>query len=332
MTASSRALAVLLLSAVLAACGGGGSSSSAPPPPGVPLVPVSCNAGAAALEGIFRAPNGTTPVGGATVTISTAGGCAATTNADGRFKFLGLPATTATVTATKGNFTVSAAATPGATVLSLVIPANSAKLAYVAGSFDSIETVLRDLGFAPVAVLEAELATTTLSQYDALFLDCGLDESVIEPAVDEAVAHATTTALAAFVAAGGTLYASDWAAAYVEATFPGKVVFAGKIGSATEAPVTAQVLDPSLQAALGATTAQIMFDLGGWVVIDSAGPGTQTLIAGPADSLTGAGTVTKPYVVRFSSGSGRVTYTSFHNEAQATADMQRLLEAMVFGL
>jgi hypothetical protein len=43
-------------------------------------------------------------------------------------------------------------------------------------------------------------------------------------------------------------------------------------------------------------------------------------------------TATKPYAVQFATGAGRVTYTSFHNEAQATSDMQRLLESMVFGL
>lgn len=334
MTAT-RALAALLLSAVLAACGGSSSSSPPPGPPSKPavvLVPVSCNAGTAELEGVFRAPNGSTPVGGAAVAISTAG-CTALTNADGRFKFTGLPASPATVTATKGNFSVSAAATPGSAVLSLVIPANAARLAYVAGSFDSIETILRDLGFSPVPILEAELATTPLSQYDAVFLNCGLDESYADPLVDAAVAYATTTALGAYVAGGGTLYASDWAASYVDVTFPGRVIFAGKFGASTDAPVTAQVLEPSLQAALGATTAEIMFDLGGWVVIESAGAGTQTLISGPVQAYSGGtGTVTRPYAVRFSSGGGRVTYTSFHNEAQATADMQRLLESMIFGL
>jgi hypothetical protein len=31
-------------------------------------------------------------------------------------------------------------------------------------------------------------------------------------------------------------------------------------------------------------------------------------------------------------GGGRVTYTSFHNEAQTTADMDQLLEQMLLGL
>ena len=83
------------------------------------------------------------------------------------------------------------------------------------------------------------------------------------------------------------------------------------------------------------TTAQIMFDLGGWAVIDSAPAGTAVLLTGPAtylDALFRPVTANKPFAVQFAHGAGRVTYTSFHNEPQVTADMQRLLESMVFGL
>lgn len=347
MAPSLRSLFALAAATLVAACGGGGSSPPPPPPAGVPLIAVNCAAGPASLEGVFKAPNGTTPVGGATVTLSTVGGCSAITNAEGKFKFTGLQAITTQVTAEKGNFLVSSTTTPGGPPVSLVIPANSVKLAYVAGSYDSIENVLAGLGFSPVPMLEAELATTNLAQYDAVFLNCGLNELYLDPTYDplgegelgpDAV-FATTTALRSYVHGGGTLYASDYASDYVAAAFPGRVTFLGKMGESTDAgPVTAQVLDTMLQTALNSSTARIMFDLGAWEVIDTVAAGTTILIQGPAtyfygdETSGGVSTSTRPFAVRFTQGTGRVTYTSFHNEPQVTADMQKLLESMVFGL
>jgi hypothetical protein len=320
-----RSVLAALFVLVAAGCSGGGDAS---PPPRGPLVPVNCSAGTASLEGSFKAPNGTTPVGGASVSVSSAA-CTALTNAEGKFRFVNLPATPATVTAAKGNFSVSVLATPGGPPVTLIIPADSVKLAYVTGEYDSIESILAGLGFAPVELFAADLATTTLSAYDALFLNCGLDETY-------ATDLATTTALGAFVSGGGTLYASDWAYVYVVAAFPGRVnMVAGdpRSGEATDAPFTAQVLDASLRAALGGSTAQITFDLWDWAVIDGVPAGTTVLIEGPvAYYVPGRVTATKPLAVQFSSGAGRVTLTSFHNEPQVTGDMQKLLESMVFGL
>jgi hypothetical protein len=329
-----RSAVVVTCTIVLgAACGGGGGGGDGGGTTPPDVVPVNCNSGAATLDGSFKAPNGTTPVVGADVTISSAAGCVAKTSATGLFKFLGLPATAATVTATKGVFQVSVPnVTPGATPVAIAIPANAVSFAYVAGAFDSIETILTTLGFAPAPLTAGELATANLAQYDAIFLNCGLDETFVGDAP-------TNTALQGYVSGGGTLYASDYAYAYVSSAFPGKVNFLQPdphVGEATTAPVTAQILDLALQTALGRNTALITFDLGAWVVIDSAPAGTPVLITGPATyfdlNTLAEVTVTKPYVVQFTQGTGRVTFTSFHNEAQATADMEKLLESMVFGL
>lgn len=39
-----------------------------------------------------------------------------------------------------------------------------------------------------------------------------------------------------------------------------------------------------------------------------------------------------PLLFRFEQGEGRVTYTTFHNEAQTTADRDRILSYLVFSL
>jgi hypothetical protein len=136
-----------------------------------------------------------------------------------------------------------------------------------------------------------------------------------------------------------------------------------RIGSAGK--VTAKVVDSGLASVLGKTSAEVNFDLGSWAVIDSAGVGTKVHIVGPVsiyDSGTGgysqeymdelsnldysnpkaiedfyakyqngatssssSSTQEKPYVVSFSEGEGEVLFTSFHNEAQKTTDMEKLV-------
>jgi hypothetical protein len=136
-----------------------------------------------------------------------------------------------------------------------------------------------------------------------------------------------------------------------------------RIGSSGS--VTAKVVDSGLSAVLGKTNAEINFDLGSWAVIDSVGSGTKVHITGPVsiydygssgysqeylDALsnldysnpqaveefyqnyqsgnTGSSSSNvqdKPYVVSFSEGEGEVLYTSFHNEAQKTSDMEKLV-------
>ncbi len=286
-----------------------------------------CKAGSSTLGGTFLAPNGTTPVVGGEVTISSAVGCKAVTDQAGAFTFLNVPSSAATVTGTKGFLTASATGTPGQPLTLTVDPAGLS-LAYVPGSYDQIELVLTRLGFSAslTALTEAQLATATLSQYKGLFLNCGLDEYY-------ATDPATQSKLRAYVGGGGYLYASDWAFTYVEGAYPGKIVFLSpdpRSGDSADA-VPAKILDASLQAALGKTTASINFNLSGWVVIDSVPAPGKVLISGPATTF-GATLPDKPFVAQFTDGTGRVTYTSFHNEAQTTQDMDRLLEQMLLGL
>ncbi len=305
--------------AVLCACGSGGPKLSASV--------VDCKAGSSTLAGGFYAPNGTTPVVGGTVTTSGATGCQAITDAAGAFTFVNVPSSPATVTATKGFLTATATGTPGQKLALTVDPAGL-QLAYVPGSYDQIEAVLQRLGFTSslTALAASDLATATLGQYRALLLDCGLDESFAGDA-------ATQAQLRAYVAGGGVLYASDWAYGYVDGAYPGRIVFLSpepRVGEGMDG-VPARILDASLQAALGRTTASINFNLGGWVVIDSVPAPGEVLISGPVTTYADA-FPDKPFVARFADGSGRVTFTSFHNEAQTTQDMDVLLEQMLLGL
>lgn len=136
-----------------------------------------------------------------------------------------------------------------------------------------------------------------------------------------------------------------------------------RIGSSGK--VTAKVVDSGLASILGKTSAEVNFDLGSWAVIDSAGAGTKVHVVGPVSiydsgtsgysqeyldelskldysntkavedfyakyqnqtsSSSSSSTQEKPFVVSFSEGEGEVLYTSFHNEAQKTSDMEKLV-------
>lgn len=88
--------------------------------------------------------------------------------------------------------------------------------------------------------------------------------------------------------------------------------------------VQAQILDANLQQFLGRNTLDVTFDSDGWVQIESVSAGVEVLVAD-----RGA-----PLMVMFTdpTSGGRVAYTAFHNTAQASADVQRILAALLFQL
>jgi hypothetical protein len=313
--------ASLVAVALLSACGGSSKKEEKP----TPWI-VDCKAGSATVSGTFLTPSGNTPIVGATITLASAPGCTGSTSGTGAFELVNVPATPTDVTAVK--------VTPG-TPAQIVLDAASISITYVPGDYDAIESVVTRLGFTATSIAASALASTDLSQYDILLLNCGLDESFIDDVP-------TLTKLRTWIEAGGVLYASDWAAIYVYALYPDEVNYlgvddptdwaAGAPYDGQDGEATADVLDETLARALGKSTALINFDLPGWIVIDSVKPGVSLLIRGPATTYTHGTLANRPFAAQFEKGLGRVTYTSFHEEAQTTVDMDTLLEQMLLGL
>lgn len=210
------------------------------------------------------------------------------------------------------------------------------KLAITPAGYDDMGEVLEKLGYNAAKISIDDLSSlSTLNQYDSVYINCSSSASYIK---DEAAA-----AIKNYVQNGGTVYASDWASSVVEKSFPGKVNFYGSGGDENNSnptsssqvgnvgEQTAKVVDSGLASVLGKKEVKVNFDAGSWVVIDSAGNGTKVHIQGPAnisdyDSTEGTKTLQdKPYVVSFTEGKGQVLYTSFHNEAQNTEDMEKIL-------
>jgi len=188
--------------------------------------------------------------------------------------------------------------------------------------------------------------TALLAKYHIIFLNCGTDESAVwDPTL--------MANLRAWIEAGGFLYVSDLAYDFVEVAYPDAVDFYGDDAVRDSAErgvpgqVTADVLDSGRQAALGKNTAQINFNLGSWAIIDGVGTGTDNLMRANVQAYDlGLGSVSdhrtrnlgvaqlplsnRPILVRFRAGQGGVIYTSFHNEAQTSADMDKILDQLVF--
>lgn len=283
------------------------------------------------IAGTVTYQDGVTPVFGAMViATSTSAMCVtyiATSGYDGKFTMTGVADATYQVTADKGPFhaegqvTVSGGKSPGGMVLELDV--DPTMIGVVPGSFDDIGAILDDLGYEYTTLYDADLAdSSNLDPLALLFLNCGSDTSY---ASDTTVQDN----LKNYVNGGGYLYASDWDFEYIEACWPTAITFYGTdpyIGE--EQTITADVVDPDLAAYLGKDTAQIIFDLPSWVVIDSVATTTDVLVQG--DFATSVGPLAdKPLMVSFDYGSGLVAYTCFHNEAQLTTDARKLLNYFI---
>ena len=259
--------------------------------------------------------------------------------------------------------------------------ADTTRIAVIEGDYDSIEDSLSQLGFEYdlyCSHMDNSYGARSLlgnpqklAQYDILFLNCGAHLNFETPEGQEMARN-----LKAFVAGGGSLYASDLMAGAIQAIWPEKVEFGVQfdphaqnsdpcctctnncpaycgadpdatssnlwmnmcmghmeydqsfcfnswsyLGWGLEGVYDSQVMNSSLQNRLGKSNLSLHFDLAEWVEILYADHQVEILVQ--------AGL---PMMVRFQEQQGRVIYTSFHNEAQASQDVQKILQAIVFEL
>lgn len=230
------------------------------------------------------------------------------------------------------------------------LDAGSAHVAVVTGDWDSIENILAAAGITDVTLYDGLNGTSPsdsdllgnlqeMSQYDIIFLNCGqypanffTDANIINN-------------LRAFVDAGGSLYTSDWAYDFVEVAFPESVDFYGDdnmrnaAAAGVDGPISANVTDPALAQALGQSTVSLNYDLPQWVLPIGAAANARILVRGNAEALNMQtfqfeSVNDAPLAVQFHIGQngGSVIYTSFHNEHQATQDMNLILTYMIFEL
>lgn len=162
-----------------------------------------------------------------------------------------------------------------------------------------------------------------LDKYDVLFLTCA-------PGGEE-----LRSILPAFVARGGTLYASDFRFDAIALAFP-EMVDKPSVASGTRQDVVAEVVDPGLRDVIGSTI-PLQFDLSQWKVAAFGGRRVTPLLQGDyrkeqfANDRTGV-PARGNFLVRFPHGKGTVIFTSFHNEKQNSDLEIKLLQHLVFQL
>lgn len=336
MHVTSTRISLVALTAAIAACGlfddGGGGGGFDP----IDSV-ASCGTGGGNIEGQVLAPNGTTPVVGATVAIEAVSGCTVQSGDQGRYRLEGVPEGATTLRIQRGVFdqTTSVNVAAGQTAVgNATLDPSGIQMGVVEGSYDEVQAFLTELGI-PFTVLTFEAVVAgPISSYDGIFLNCGLDTS----ALYNTSGGYSVGALAQYVTDGGHVYASDWASEVVKLGWPSRATWiepTEKVG--IEGAYTGALLDPVLQTTIGATRLAIEYDLGGWSVIDSVPSGTEVLVRG---TLNGYDPTTfeerayadKPWLIRFDEGAGSVTYTSFHNHAQLDEHTHALLLQLVLGI
>jgi hypothetical protein len=316
------------------------------------------------------------------VTGSTTWHADVTADAKGAYNFANVPPGSGAVKIVKGSFQTTIPVTiVGGSTVDLTQPtsdrcfkAGSVKIAVVQGDADQIESLLDDLGFThddydtasgtSSAGAKFLANATKMATYDVIFVDCG---SKLDSIMTGSAKTTIVTNVQNYVAAGHSLYASDWAWQIVENAFPNAIDFYGNDASTSKATagpsttagprqgpgptlsekkagaaaytMTGNIVDTGLAAVVGKSTTTIYEDLGTWVVMQAAGTGTVVEIESHVMDVAPAtgdwGTV--PLVVRFPSGAGHVVYTSFHNIAVKDAgapvdDIKAILTYLVFTL
>lgn len=279
------------------------------------------------------------------------------TDLDGYFTLMGIPEGTWTLHVVKNSFSTEQEVEIVADQVTELeeptcIDPYSAHVAVVTGQYDRVEDVIDRVGLTDVTIYDGvgsgsgTPASTLLNdlsllaEYDVVFLNCGMVETglIDDPNV--------ISNLRTFVESGGSLYASDWAYDYVEVTWPDAIEFWGDDNTVDAAAwgidgtIQASVDDSALSTFLGQSSVQLNYDLGAWVVAESAAPSTRVLVRGAVEALDNSNPFlpqivpvnSAPLLMMFEHGDGKVMYTTFHNESQTTADMDIILEFMVFEL
>lgn len=320
------------------------------------------------VKGRVCSPSQQVYVNGATVVVSGIGcdGQAftkeTTSDGDGSYWLLDVPCGEHTLTITKGSFSaiysipvvggeitdVSGAANK------LCLQASKTKIAVLDGSYDDLEGLVAQLGFDYDLYTEHEDAAADgtmvellsdperLAGYDILFANCGAANGWMPQDHPEVMANVKE-----FVIRGGSLYMSDYAWTYGEWSFPDAVEWyndddVDSMGDTDRSPqqipsdteTTATISDGALAGILGKDTIHIVFDQGPQIAPQSVGPGTFAHVVGDINVPLQFNLKSAPLALSYvpAQGAGRVIYTNFHNDAQATADMLTIMSYLVFQL
>lgn len=185
------------------------------------------------------------------------------------------------------------------------------KLYVTDAGYDNIGAILSALGEG-YEIIDIPLSKSNmleeLGEGDVIFINCsgGCGN----------VAREWSSHLQEFVKNGGSIYVSDWAGSFLEASFPEFIGF-DKTGETGR--VSVLVTDDGLAETLGGEI-NLHFDMGNWWKINRVSDDVNVHIQ--ANGM--------PLLVSFRVGGGHVIYTCFHNRAQVSEVETKLLQYLVF--
>jgi len=349
------------------------------------------------VRGVACAPSGDV-LGAATVTIEGVdchnGGApvmrTTQTGGDGFYSFEDLPSGVYTVRITSGSFSreLTVDVFDGQTVdltrrtSKECIGRADVSIAVVSGLYDDVEGILRDLGLDfDIKGNDGGNGSTNnrfqealnflqdldeMNQYDIIFINCGeLYNRILEsqPLAREPIMNN----LMAYIAAGGSLYGSDWSSMFVEGAAPEAVDFLGDDTSVRDARdgyapqlLMASVNSQALQTVLGTATVEIDFPHdpqnnlfnNNWAMVEGANMNAVVHLSGtvsrcadpiplidmmPCTRIDGS-LQNAPLLVSYKDpmSGGAVVFTSFHNHTSPSApiseEIKQILKFLIFQL
>jgi hypothetical protein len=211
--------------------------------------------------------------------------------------------------------------------------------------YDDVGKLLGELGQG-YRYTEIDLADIRdydkIAQFDLIFLTCGTHPkswlgtaigSGDRPGVktftwNESVINQLRASLDKFLEKGGTIYASDWQFAILQAVYPRDIDGSRFILGEGRQHVEAEVVDESLREIIGQSL-QLRFDLDGWKPAAFRANQMKIYLEGEYRAMDGR-KVRAPLLVKYPRGKGQVIFTSFHNEKQNSAAETKLLKFLVF--
>ena len=205
--------------------------------------------------------------------------------------------------------------------------AEGAAIAVVYGKYDDVGALIGQLGIGFDGIVSAHDLyddPIKMAEYEVIFANCGSDVTTDH---GDAYQPDQIANLRDWIHRGGTFYASDLEHVLFDGAAPEAVTFAEDPLYGPVSTLSATVLDREVATLLGKDIAEITFNLNNWAIIEAAGEALPII-----ESKIPGASGTKPLAVLHQAGEGRMIYTSFHNEAQITSDMQTILYEVIMSL
>ncbi|MCU0372974.1 MAG: hypothetical protein MUE56_06995 [Ignavibacteria bacterium] len=195
-------------------------------------------------------------------------------------------------------------------------------LAFYWGEYDEIQKIVRGMGYSLDSLSLADFDNPIkLNQHSAIFINCGSSSR------NDLNTPSISNNLNGFMNQGGKIYASDWAFGCVKGLHP---ELEGEYNGSEIDSLNATIVYTPLANYMGKTNVKINYNLGSWLTLD---PGINQTVNIPFLKATYQGFTDNPIAFfRNEGNSGKLLYTTFHEEAQTTQDMVKILQFFIFEL